>query len=79
MAKLDHTPEQLLHETLKIKLTRGEEVTWGDVVIALYGAGEDDLAQQVARTHTPQRGSIISSYPLIEICTALCFQIKFIA
>ena len=52
MTKLNRTPEQLLHETLKLKLKRGEEVTWGDVVIALYGAGENDLAQQVARTHS---------------------------
>ena len=45
-ASVDH-----LQETLKLKLKRGEELTWGDVVIALYNVGEDELARQVARTH----------------------------
>ena len=50
MVKLDLTSEQLLHETLKLKLKSGEEVTWGDVVIALHKAGENELAQQVAHS-----------------------------
>ena len=45
------TSEELLRETLKLKLKSGEEVTWGDVVIALSAVGDTDLAQQVAMTH----------------------------
>ena len=52
MVQSDLTSEQLLHETLKLKLKSGEEVTWGDVVIALLAAGEDDLAQQVATANS---------------------------
>ena len=51
MIKLNRTPEQLLYETLRLKLESGEEVTWGDVAIVLYGAGEKDLVHQVARVH----------------------------
>ena len=42
------TSEQQLQEMLKLKLMSGEEVTWGDAVIALFGAGEGDLAQKIA-------------------------------
>ena len=51
--ELDTTEESVdrLQEMLKLKLKRGEELTWGDVVIALYNVGEDAIARQVARTH----------------------------
>ena len=45
------TSEQQLQEMLKLKLMSGEEVTWGDVVIALLGVGESNLAQEMARAH----------------------------
>ena len=45
------TSEQQLQEMLKLKLMSGEEVTWGDIVIALLGAGEGNLAQEMARAH----------------------------
>ena len=65
MVKLDLTSEHHLHETLKKKLKSGEEVTWGDVVIALHTAGEDDLAQQVALAHSS--GSLWTSYKLMLV------------
>ena len=42
--------ERYLREILKLKLKKGEELTWGDVVMALYNVGEDELARQVAKT-----------------------------
>ena len=48
--KLNLSSEELLQETLKLKVKRGEELTWGDVVIALHDVGEDELARHVAKT-----------------------------
>ena len=45
------TSEQQLQEMLKLKLMSGEEVTWGDVVIALLGVGESNLAQEMTGAH----------------------------
>ena len=42
--------EHLLCETLKFKLKSGEELTWGEVVIALFKAGEEEIAQNIARS-----------------------------
>ena len=48
MLSLKCASEQLLCETLKLKLKSGEELTWGEVVIALLKAGEEEVAQGVA-------------------------------
>ena len=51
MIRLKHPSEHLLCETLKLKLKlkSSEELTWGEVVIALFKAGEKEIAQEVAR------------------------------
>ena len=49
LAKLKDTSEQLLREVLKLKVKGGEELTWGDVVIALLKAGEEEIAKEVTR------------------------------
>ena len=50
MLSLKCASEQLLCETLKLKLKSGEELTWREVVIALLKAGEEEVAQEVARS-----------------------------
>ena len=49
MVKLEHASEYLLCETLKLKLKSSEELTWGEVVIALFKAGEEEIAQELAK------------------------------
>ena len=49
MMRLKYPSEHLLYETLKLRLKGGEELTWGDVIIALFKAGEKEIAQEVAR------------------------------
>ena len=52
LMEMSVTSEQILQEVLKMKLKSGEEVTWGDVVIALVKVDETGLAQKLAGTHT---------------------------
>ena len=49
MVKLKHTSEYLLCETLKLKVKSSEELTWEEVVIALFKAEEATIAQEVAK------------------------------
>ena len=50
MLSLKCASEQLLCEILKLKLKSGEELTWGEVVITLLKAGEDEVAQEIAKS-----------------------------
>lgn len=52
LTEMSLTSEQLLQEVLKMKLKSGEEVTWGDVVIALIKVDETGIAQKLAGIHT---------------------------
>ena len=49
MIRLKHPSEHLLYETLKLRLKGGEELTWGEVVMALFKAEEEEIAQEIAR------------------------------
>ena len=48
MMRLKHPSEHLLYETLKLRLKGGKELTWGDVIV-LFKAGEEEIAQEVAK------------------------------
>ena len=50
---LKHSSEYHLHEILKLKMKSGEELTWGEVVIALLKVEEEEVAQKVARAQDP--------------------------
>ena len=49
MINLKYDSEYYLCETLKLRLKSGEELTWGEVVIALIKAGEQEMAQEVSK------------------------------
>ena len=51
LVKLKDASEQLLREAVKLKVKSGEELTWGDVVIALLKVGEEEIAKEVTRAH----------------------------
>ena len=50
MLNLNCASEQLLCEMLKLKLKSGEELTWGDIVITLFKTGEEEIAQNLAKS-----------------------------
>ena len=49
MLMLKHSLEHHLHEILKLKMKSGEELTWGEIVIALLKIEEEEVAQKVER------------------------------